>query len=285
MKVNRIIVILLMSCIFLYGCTSEPNQEEETWTIVKENIVSFTDGESVDLWRSDYGPLDVYKLSDGTILLEVQNPSGPANTSVGGVESFDDLSEIAQKAVLAYYEKQELLYDVQTELEKAYDEYLSYKNSEQTFNRFFLSQDVSPTCSNDNIMCFITVVSLPIGNRIAQEIRLGAAFDRKTGEVLNVWDLFSSSENKSKKQLLDAAHITVGGDGLLDRFTQIKDTTLLSEMEKALKDEYIIFFPDKLQVCFPQGVLASQEHSYRLGIDYTALDGIIQEWAIPYSSK
>jgi len=167
MKVKRIIAILLMSCIFLYGCTSEPNQEEETWTIAQENIVTFTDGESVDLWRSDHGHFDVYKLSDGTILLEVRDPSGPANTSGGGVEDFDDLSETAQKAVLAYYEKQELLYDVQTELKKAYDEYVSYKNSEQTFNRFLLSQDVSPTCSNDNIMYFITSVSLPIGNRIA----------------------------------------------------------------------------------------------------------------------
>jgi hypothetical protein len=285
MKVKRIITILLMSCIFLSGCSSEPSQEEETWIIVQENIVSFTDGETVDLWRSDYGPLDVYKLSDGTILLEVKDPSGPANTSVFGVEDFDDLSEIAQKAVLAFYEKQELLYDVQTELKKAYDEYLSYKNSEQTFNRFFLSQDVFPTCSNDNIMCFRTSVRLPIGNRIAQEIRLGAAFDRKTGEVLNVWDLFSSSENKGKEQVLDAAQITVGGDGLLDRFIPIKDTTLVSEMEKALKDEYIIFFPDNLKISFPQGTLPSIEHSYILRIDYTALDGIIQEWAIPYSSK
>ncbi len=285
MKVKRIIAILLMSCIFLYGCSSEPCQEEETWTIAQENIVSFTDGETVDLWRSDHGPIGVYKLSDGTILLEVKDPSGPANTSVGGVEDFDDLSEIAQKAVLAFYEKQGLLYDVQTELEKAYDEYLSYKNSEQTFNRFFLSQDVFPTCSNDNIMCFSTTVRLPIGNRIAQEIRLGAVFDRKTGEALNVWDLFSSSENKSKEQLFDAAQIGVCKDGLLDRFIQIKDTTLASEMKEALKDEYIIFFPDKLQICFPQGVLPSQEYSYRLGIDYSALDGIIQEWAIPYSRK
>jgi hypothetical protein len=114
---------------------------------------------------------------------------------------------------------------------------------------------------------------------------LGAAFDRKTGEVLNVWDLFSSSENKGKEQVLDAAQITVGGDGLLDRFIPIKDTTLVSEMEKALKDEYIIFFPDNLQICFPQGTLPSKEYSYILRIDYSALDGIIQEWAIPYSSK
>ena len=114
---------------------------------------------------------------------------------------------------------------------------------------------------------------------------MGAAFDRKTGQALNVWDLFSSSENKGKEQVLDAAQITVGGNGLLDRFNQIKDTALVSEMKEALKDEYIIFYPDNLQICFPQGTLPSKEYSYRLRIDYTALEGIIQEWAIPYSSK
>jgi len=271
MKVNRIIATLLTSCIFLSGCSSNPKQVEETLTIVQEKAASFADGENVDLWRSDYGGQDVYKLSDGTTLLTVQDPSGPANVYVGGVENFDDLSETAQKAVLTYYEEQGLLYDIQTELKKAYDEYLRCKKVGQKFNDFFISQDITPTCSNDNIMCFLTSLTLPLGDRMAQELRLGAVFDKKTGEALSIWDLFSSPENESKKQLLDAA--------------QIEDTTLVSEIDNALKDECVILFPDNLEISFPQGVLPSQEHSFIVGIDYADLQGIIQNWAIPYSAK
>lgn len=271
MKVNRMIATLLMGFIFLSGCSSSPKQVEKTWIIMQENIASFADGENVDLWRSDYGGRDVYKLSDGTTLLTVQNSSGPANVSVDGVENFADLSETAKKAVLTYYEEQGLLYDIQTELKKAYDEYLRCKKSGQKFNDFFIIQDIVPTGSNDNIMCFLTSVTLPLGGQMAQELRLGAVFDKKTGEVLSIWDLLTSPENESKKQLLDAA--------------QIEDATLVSEMEKALKDECVILFPDNLEISFPQGVLPSQEHSIIVGIDYADLQGIIKNWAIPYSAK
>lgn len=38
----------------------------------------------------------------------------------------------------------------------------------------------------------------------------------------------------------------------------ISDPGLLSEMEAAMKPEYIILFPDALEVAFPQGTLPSQ---------------------------
>lgn len=271
MKTNRIIATLLMSFIFLSACSNNPKQVEETWTIVQEKAVSFADGESVDLWRSNYGGRDVYKLSDGTSLLTVQDSTGPANVYVGGVESFHNLSETAQKAVLTYYEKQGLLYDIQAELEKAYDEYLSFKKEGQVFNDFLIRQDIAPTCSNDNIMCFLTAVTLPLGGRMAHELRLGAIFDKMTGEALNIWDLFSLPKDESKKSLLDAA--------------QIEDRALVQEMEKALKDECIILFPDNLEISFDQGTLPSQEYSLIVAIDYVDLQGIIQDWAIPYSAE
>ena len=45
----------------------------------------------------------------------------------------------------------------------------------------------------------------------------------------------------------------------------ISDPGLLSEMEAAMKPEYIILFPDALEVAFPQGTLPSQEYSYVVG--------------------
>ena len=50
----------------------------------------------------------------------------------------------------------------------------------------------------------------------------------------------------------------------------ISDPGLLSEMEAAMKPEYIILFPDALEVAFPQGTLPSQEYSY-VAVSYTHL--------------
>ncbi len=271
MKIKEILIILLMCLILLVGCYDKPQQEKEIWTLEKEKVVIFPDGEFVNLWKTNRTEQDIYKLSDGTSLLRVNEQSGPANVYVGGIESFDNLSENAQNTVSTFYEEQGLLYNLQSELEKAYSEYLNCKSNGNTFNDLFISQDISPTASNDSIMCFLTSVTLPISGQMYQEIRLGAVFDRQTGEVQNTWDLFSLPENEIRKKLL--------------KLSQITDIELLIEMENALKPEYIILFPDTLEITFPRGTLPSQEYSCILGIDYDDLDGVIQTWAIPDSHE
>lgn len=66
----------------------------------------------------------------------------------------------------------------------------------------------------------------------------------------------------------------------------ISDPGLLSEMEAAMKPEYIILFPDALEVAFPQGTLPSQEYSYVVGFDYDKeLKAVLQPWAVPDSRQ
>lgn len=50
---------------------------------------------------------------------------------------------------------------------------------------------------------FLTSVTLPINGSVATEVRLGAAFDRETGEHLSPWDLFACSEEEARQTLLD----------------------------------------------------------------------------------
>lgn len=270
MRSNKLIAVLLICFTILSGCSS-PKYVKETWTIVKGKAFSFSDEAYVDLWRSDFGGRDVYKLTDGTTLLTVQDSIGPADVYVGGVECFDDLGETAQNAILAYYEEQGLHYNIQVELEKAYAEYLSCLKTGENFNSFFVSQEVSPTASNESIMCFITSVLLPVSGQEAQEIRLGAAFNRDTGEKVDTLDLFSLPKNKALKQLVILSQIT--------------DADLLVEMEAVMKPQYIIFFPDSLEITFPQGTLSGQEYSFGYGIDYDDLKDVLHSWAIPYSSQ
>lgn len=273
MNIKRLfsfIPIVIGCIIFLSGCYGKTQQEEEKWTLIEEGITELSDGASVDLWRTNWSGNDSYRLSDGTVLLTVQDVSGPDEMYVGGVERFEDLNQTAQKEILAFYENQGVLYDLMSELEKAYAEYQNCREAGTNFNNLYISQDIAPTASNDHMICFLTSVMHPDHGKL-QEERFAAVFDKETGEVLSQWNLFLPDEAETRKQLLTAA--------------QLKNPVLWAEMDAAMKPEYIILFPDQLEIFFPQGSLPSQEYSYTLAIEYEKLQGIIQPWAVPAAAK
>lgn len=268
MKKKLLLLTLLFLMAVLSSCSNDVYEDaEQTWTMVKENITTYSDGEHIDQWQLDHSKVDFYKLSDETELLIVDNRLGPANCFVSGQESFHDLSKKAQTTVQTFYDEQGLLYDLPLELEKAYEYYLTCKDSEIKFHSYHVEQSTSPTASNDNIMCFITTVMLPIRSQVYDEIRLGAVFSKETGEYINSWDLFSLPKEDVISELLIVA--------------QIEDKNLLEEMKLAFKPEYIVLFPDNLSISFPQGSLPSQEHGYIFGIEYDELEKILYSWAIP----
>lgn len=262
---------IVISCIiFISGCSGNPQQEEEKWILIEEGITELSDGTSVDLWRTNWSGNDNYRLSDGTVLLTVQDVSGPDEMYAEGAERFEDLNQTAQKEILAFYEKQDLLYDLVSELEKAYAEYLNSREAGTNFNNLYISQDISPTASNDHMICFLTSVMHPDHGKL-QEERFATVFDKETGEVLSQWNLFLPEEAETRKQLLTAA--------------QLKNPVLWAEMDAAMKPEHIILFPDRLEIYFPQGSLPSQEYSNTLAIEYEKLQGIIQPWAVPAAAE
>lgn len=244
-----------------------PIQTEEELGLKDKTFITFSDGVSAEYWRPNDSSPDIYKLTDGTILLTIEDPTGPDNAYVDGIESYDDLSASAQKAVSAYYEEQGLLYDTRSELEKAYADYLGCKENGTEYQDRLISQTVAPTASNDRIICFLTSVMLPVNGQMSQELQLGAVFDRETGKVLSNWDLFILPEKEARQWLVDAFDFA--------------DPALRAEIANALKPEYIILFPDNMDVTFPMGTLPSQEYRYGTGIDYKKLRAVLQPWAIP----
>ena len=267
MRVKRLVTAVTLCLILLAGCAAEPYQPEEQWVLEEQKAVTFSDGESADLWRLGHSGHAFYKLSDGTSLLTVQAPSGPGNVFVGGTEGYGALSETAQKAVSAYYDKQGLLYDTRSELNKAYADYLACKENGTEYHNRHISQDISPTANSARIMCFLTSVMLPVSAQEAQELRLGAVFDRETGEVMRIWDLFTIPEAEARQTLIDAFDFA--------------EPEVRAEMAAALKPEYIILFPEMMEVTFPMGTLPSQQHRYGTGIPYKKLKSVLQPWAIP----
>ena len=188
---------------------------------------------------------------------------------VGGIKSFDALSETAGKDVSAYYTEQGLLYD-QEELKRAYQDYADHKGGAKFHSRT-VGQEISPTAFSDRVMYFLTSVTLPVDGNISTEMRLGAAFDRETGAYLNAFDLFSCGQAEILPRILTTA--------------EISDLALQAEIKAAFQPEYITFFPNHLEISFPEGTLASQEYSYQIVLNYDEkLTSVLHDWAIPRSS-
>lgn len=229
--------------------------------------ITLSDGTAVEIWQGSRD--NRYKLADGTELLWEQRPVGPGRVHTAGQASLGDLSLTAQEAIQAYYDSLGLLYRTYDELENAYAAYLE-SGRDPSFDSYLVGQETSPCASSDRVIYFLTSVTLPINGSVATEVRLGAAFDRETGEHLSPWDLFACSEEEARQTLLDLAQPSDGTDGLR------------AEMEAALTPESLIFFPDHLELSFPEGTLPSQSHAFLASVDYeTDLGDILQDWAIP----
>lgn len=235
---------------------------------LNRSAAAMRDGTRIDVLEDDAGSWRTYRLADGTELLRVKAPHGPQYSYVGGVESFDELSETAQEQVGTFYEQRGLLYDEQEELEKVY---ALYQELGTDFRSGWVEQSVSPAASNDRVMYFLTSVILPVGREngnIIYEVRLGDAFDRETGEHIDTWDLFTAPREAVMKTLLDESGIA--------------NQSLRTEMEAISWDGRITFFPDSLSVEFEPGTLPSEPNAYVLCLDYTpAIQRLMQDWAVP----
>lgn len=264
---KRLLLGLLLCLLLGAGC-GDRTVEEEKWELIEARAVTFADGGYADLWQGGWSVgRNEYRLPDGTVLLSVARPIGPKNVHVQGQEGFQDLNETAQAAVLAFYENQGLLYDVPATCEQAYGDYLDCREKDKKFDDYYLEQSIAPTASNARIMCFLTSVILPQGGQIVEELRLGAVFDRETGEAIGVWDLFALPERDAFERLMELSGVS--------------DPALRAEMKAALRPEFLILFPNHLEISFPAGTLPSQEHSYGMGIDYPDLRGVLLDWAVP----
>ena len=267
------LLALCLSGLLLTGCGGihGPVKEEWEWKLKEEDALILSDGTAVDRWQKGYSGYDFYKLKDGTELLREEHPSGPENVYVGGRESFDDLPEATAKAISAYYDDMGLLYDLETEMEEAYQEYLTCQAEKTDFSARLLEQSTSLCASNERVVYFLTSVILPLGGQYAMEYQVGAAFDRETGKVIPVWDLFTLPEEDVKALIVE-------------EFVP-RSKAEEAEMLEKLTAEYLVFQPDSLSVFFPLGAISTQLYTSGVGIDYTELTGVLHDWAVPDPMK
>lgn len=267
------LLALCLSGLLLTGCGGihGPVKEEWEWKLKEEDALILSDGTAVDRWQKGYSGYDFYKLKDGTELLREEHPSGPENVYVGGRESFTSLPEHTAKAISAYYDDMGLLYDLETEVEGAYQEYLTCQTEGEEFFSYYLGQSTSLCASNERVVYFLTSVTLPLGGQCGMNYQVGAAFDRESGEVIPMWDLFALPEEDVKALIVE-------------EFAPRSEAERAEMLEK-LTAEYLVFQPDSLNVSFPYGVLATELYTSVVGIDYGELTGVLHDWAVPDPMK
>lgn len=230
-------------------------------------VYTLEDGTQVDrLIGSTYS---FYCLADGTELLMVRDTIGPDNVHSGTVESLDELPQEAQQNIKMYFDEQGIMYDVFATLENAYDAYYILKDK---FSAYTLSQEIGPIASSDEVIYYLTIVTTPdFAAHGHAQLRLGVAFDKDTGEVIPTSDLFTCEADELIKQLLEIC--------------KVEDEALISEMIENFKLEYMVFFPDNLEITFPAEALPEYGISHGMGFDYSEeVRALIQPWAVPNGS-
>lgn len=261
----------VLALLLLAGCrTVTGTPVEINWVLAQEGAYTLSDGTRVDRWEEeDFQAWQLYKLPDGTELLRESQPVWPDSVAVSGQIAFDELSETARQEILAYYEERGLLYDLPTELEKAYGAYRRCRESGEEFSSFTAWQHIAPCAANDTVCYYETTVTANYDVQLANELRLCEAFRRDTGERIEMTDLFTVSQEEAARWFADYY-------GQYD-----KDERLHEEMCAAFRPEYMIFGNDSMSVFFPAGSLPSQEYSTGMSVEYAEVKDILQEWAVP----
>ena len=234
--------------------------------------IKLKDGTEVEIWEESHENPKVYKLENGAEILRDGGRTGPSNALVPEQEKFDDLKKKVQTRILTYIEEKIVLYDITEELEKSYAAYKK-KTAQEEFDTPILCQDILLRASNDRMLYFTVTGTTSEQGEHTKEIGMGMAFDRETGEPVEMWDLFRCTKKELVQTIL--------------KCSKISDPVLEQEMLEALRPEYILFYSDTLEVRFPNGTLPSKEEKGKsfdaFSFDWSekAIKEIVHEWAIP----
>ena len=223
---------------------------------------ALSDGTQVEVWWD--GGRNTYRLPDGTELLREDPPETDFSTCyVEGDTPLTALPAALLEGITACYQERGALYDLQTELEQAYE---AYVQAPEKFQSCLAEQDVYWSASAPGVYYFHTNLSLSVEPGIMTQIRFTDAFDRETGEHISNENLFTGS----RTQVLDTLIAQMDVDQALER-----------ELRENFQWSYLSFDQEGLDVWYPEGSLPSQEHTWGWGFRYEDLSQILQPWAVP----
>lgn len=224
----------------------------------------FLSGSAPDVWQ--YVGSTAYTAKDGTELLKVEEPAGPADVYYSGL-SLSGLGEAAQENIAAWFEARGVLYDEQAELERAYAAW-SEAEEASDFQTWGLSQRIVPTAMSERVIYFLTTVDRPVGNFVMEQQRIGTAFDRETGEYIDNSELFSCPPGELASRIME--------------LSQMSDSELTAQAEAAFSPERAVLFEDHMEINYERGALPAEENSFTIVLDLDEdVKALLHPWAVP----
>lgn len=228
--------------------------------IREEMPVRLSDGTEVWLWKGTFQ--NRWRLEDGTVLLFVD-----VSQWRGRIAS---ASEAVNQKIADYFREQGELVDVGKALEEANLRYLAQADKTE-YQEAMVRQSTELVAESSRVLYFSTTVGQPQENGDMTEYRLGVAFDRETGKVISMEDLFTCGKDEIITAICEAA--------------KLEDEALLRDMEKAFRLEYLIFWADGLEVWFPEGAIPAYETAFVVGLDMADIESVLEPWAVPISQE
>lgn len=262
----RVFVQLDQAPHILYG-------EEEETTAYHAKLVELTayqtsdtlplsDGTQVEVWQGTMESL--YALPQGPVLLEVHDPVGP-----GQDEQLLQLPQEVQDRILDYYTQFPLAYDLQSELNRAYQLYLQW-TSPHLFPAQVVRQTTVLSACAPNVLYFATTVDRYSEMGDLDQETSCTAFYKDSGEPVDLQTLFTCTSKTLIQSLLDHSDLVLPEQQ--------------PELVEAFRLDYLTFHPDRLLVTYPVGTLPSQE--VVTGFYFPYDDAILEympAWAVPYA--
>ena len=262
----RVFVQLDQAPVILY-------EEEEETTAYHAKLVELTayqtsdtlplsDGTQVEVWQGTMESL--YALPQGPVLLEVHDPVGP-----GQDEQLLQLPQEVQDRILDYYTQFPLAYDLQSELNRAYQLYLQW-TSPHLFPAQVVRQTTVLSACAPNVLYFATTVDRYSEMGDLDQETSCTAFYKDSGEPVDLQTLFTCTSKTLIQSLLDHSDLVLPEQQ--------------PELVEAFRLDYLTFHPDRLLVTYPVGTLPSQE--VVTGFYFPYDDAILEympAWAVPYA--
>lgn len=223
---------------------------------LERGAMSLDDGTEIDVMRTLLQG-NFYRLSDGTELLREEYIASAGS----------GLTDAAAKAIEEYISANRP-YNLKTQLEAAY---VDYKASPEEFAYHVVSYDVMQSALAGSVAYYqatLTVANVVISenSRTGKQSEYGLAFDRETGEHLDMEVLFSRPWDDTADALIAAANVTGPGKARI--------------MAERLAPEGVCIFDYAVTFNYPSGVLGDVSTSAYISPEQLP-DGLLQSWAEP----
>lgn len=258
-------LVLILICFLLASCGKQPEPISDEPVLVKAGAYTLADGTVVDLWQTDLFVKSVYRTADGVELLRFRDAVDIANVHTANFDDFNALDPMVQERIRSYYDENWPNPDIKSMLENAWSDYSAMDQTED-FSVHYAEQSIFPCAANDSFLAYCIESVIPVESSIVRNEYFCTVFDRRIGEVINFWDMFSVTKAQASDYL--AQKLAENG-------------SQYPEIRSALDGKAVFrILQGGIEILFPQGTLSWADLDHYVYLDCAELADILHPWAV-----